>query len=213
VRAQIVMRILVFGATGGTGKLLVEKALSAGHKVTAFTRAGSPLNSRDGLSIVGGSVFDPIAVAAAVSGHDVVLSALGGRPWRNTRICSSAMRSIVPAMKQHGVRRLLAISTFGANETRAELGWFARHTLFGFLLRNEVADKEAMEDLLSETDLDWTIVRVGILSDGPSRGQFRAKDDRSIRGMGRIARSDVADFMLAQVESELWKWRKPVLVY
>src|ERR1044072_5032688 len=161
------MRVLVFGATGGTGRLLVGKALSAGHKVTAFTRTDSSVNSRDGLSIVNGSVFDPIAVAAAVSGHDVVLSALGGRPWRNARICSSAMRSIVPAMKQHGVRRILAISTFGARETRADLGWFARHILFGVLLRNEVAGKEAMEDSLSETDLDWTIIRVGLLSDGP----------------------------------------------
>ena len=207
------MRILVFGATGGTGRILVDNALSAGHEVTAFTRSQSPVDTRPRLRVVMGSVFDPAAVAGAVNGHDVVLSALGGRPWRNARICSSTVSSIIPAMRQHGVRRIVAISTFGANETRADVGWFARNVLFRLLLRTEVADKEAMEDRLAATDLDWTIVRVGILADGAARGDFRARDDRSIRGMGRIARSDVAHFMLSAIESGVWNRRKPVLVY
>lgn len=208
------MRIVVFGATGSTGKLLVEKALSAGHEVTAFVRSDSPIKDSDaGLRIIVGNVFDTAAVANAVRQHDVVLSALGGRPWRNARICYSALGRIVPAMKQHGVRRILAISTLGAHDTRADVGWFARNVLFRVLLRHEVADKEAMEELLSESGLDWTVIRVGLLTNDPARGHFRAADDHSIHGMGRIGRADVADFMLAQIESDVWKRRKPVLVY
>jgi len=85
--------------------------------------------------------------------------------------------------------------------------------LFGFVLRNEVADKEAMERHFGSTDLDWIVVRVSLLTNEAARGSFRVADDRSIHGMGKIARSDVADFMLAQLQSDSWLRRKPVIAY
>jgi putative NADH-flavin reductase len=207
------VRLVIFGATGGTGRLLVEQALSAGHDVTAFARPGSTIEARPRLSIVIGSVLDSAAVASVIAEQDAVLCALGGRPWRNSRICSSALRRIIPGMKQHGIRRILAISSLGAGDTRGDVGWFARNVLFRVLLRTEIADKEAMEDLLLASGLDWTVVRVGLLTDGSLCGELRVADDHSIQGMGRIARSDVATFMLAQIGSEFWKCRRPVLVY
>jgi NAD(P)H-binding len=114
---------------------------------------------------------------------------------------------------QPGLRRIVAISTLGAAETRTDIGWFARNVLFRFMLRNEVADKEAMEQHLSATDLDWIVVRVATLTNEAARGSFRVADDRTIRGMGTISRSDVADFMLAQLESDPWLRRKPVISY
>ena len=116
-------------------------------------------------------------------------------------------------MARHGVKRIVVMSTLGAGDTRADVGAIARRLLFGLVLRNEVADKEAMERHLESTGLDWTVVRVGLLNDGVSRGKFRAADDHSIRGMGKIARADVAAFMLAQLTSDAWQRRKPVLVY
>jgi hypothetical protein len=98
-------------------------------------------------------------------------------------------------------------------ETRGDVGWLARNVLFGFLLRNEVADKEAMERHLGSTDLDWIVVRVSRLTNAAARGAFRVADDRSIHGMGKIARSDVADFMLAQLQSNTWLRRKLVIAY
>ena len=207
------MRIIVFGPTGGTGRLLLEKALLAGHSVTAFARSAAAITPRPGLAIVAGSVLEAAAVDAAVAGHGAVLSALGGRPWRTAPITGPAIRNITAAMTGRGVRRIVVISTLGAAETRADVGWFARNVLFRYPLRNEVADKEAMERHLAATDLDWTVVRVGILTDGAARGTFRVADDRTIRGLGRIARSDVADFMLAQLDSSTWLRRKPVIVY
>jgi putative NADH-flavin reductase len=207
------MRIIVFGPTGGTGRQLVAQALAAGHDVTAFTRNPASIQTRPGLSVVGGDTLDQAAVERAIAGHEAVLCALGGRPWRRrVRVCSSAIRQIAPAMAKQGVRRLVAISTFGAGDTRPHVGWLARYLLFGLVLRSEVADKEAMERELSGTDLDWTVVRIGLLTDEPARGTWRAADDGSIRGMGKVARADVAAFMLAQLENETWVRRRPVLM-
>lgn len=208
------MKIIVFGPTGGTGRQLVAQALIARHEVTAFTRNPAAIEARPRLTIVTGDTRDPGAVGNAIAGHDAVLCALGGQPWRrNARVCSSAIRNIAPSMVKHGVRRCVAISTFGAGDTRQLVGWLARSLLFGFVLRSEVADKEVMEKELSATDLEWIVVRVGLLTDGPARGAWRAADDGSIRAMGKIARSDVAAFMLAQLESEAWLRRKPVIMY
>jgi putative NADH-flavin reductase len=208
------VRIIVFGPTGGTGRQLVAQALGAGHEVTAFTRDAAAIAPRPGLAIVAGQTGDSGAVADAVAGHDAVLCALGGRPWRRrARVCATALRNIAPAMARHRVRRLVAISTFGAGDSRAQVGWFARYALFGLVLRSEVADKEAMENGLAATDLAWTVVRIGLLSDGAARGSWRAADDGSIRGMGTIARADVATFMLSQLESDVWIRRTPVIMY
>jgi putative NADH-flavin reductase len=208
------MRIVIFGASGGTGRQLVAQALAAGHEVTAFSRHADTGAAGARLTVIAGDTTDAGAVDRAVAGRDAVLCALGGRPWRRReRVCSTAMRHIVAAMKRHGVRRVVAISTFGAGNTRPLVGRVPRTLLFGLILRSEVVDKEAMEDLLSATDLDWTVVRVGILGDAPARHVWRAADDDSIRGMGKIARADVAEFMLAQLASDAWLRRRPALMY
>ena len=208
------MRIAIFGATGGTGRQIVAQALTDGHEVTAFARSPSTLAPRRGLTVVAGEIHESSAVERAIAGNDAVLCALGGRPWRRReRVCSTAVRTLIPLMEKHGLHRIVAISTFGAGTTRSQVGWLARTLLFGLVLRSEVADKEAMETELSKTNLAWTVVRVGVLSDGPPRGTYRAADDGSIRGMGKIARGDVAAFMLAQLKSEAWVRRRPVIVY
>ena len=208
------MKLAVFGSTGGTGRQIVAQALDAGHEVIAFARHPAALEARRGLRIVAGHADDQAAVVQAVAGCDAILCALGGHPLRRReRVCSTAMQNIAAAMRECKVLRVIAISTFGAGETRAQVGWFARTVLFGFILRSEVADKEAMEAQLSASPLDWTVVRIGLLSDGQARGVWRASDDGSIRGMGKIARADVAAFMLAQLESRAWVRRRPVLMY
>jgi len=207
------VNIVVFGATGGTGRHLVAQALADRHRVTAFTRSAAEIAPQPGLAIVAGDTRDSRKVEQAVAGHDAVLCALGGRPRRRREcVCASAMRSIVAATTAHRVRRVVAISTFGAGDTRAHVGWLARLLLFGVVLRSEVADKEAMERALAATDLDWTVVRVGLLTDGAARHAWRAADDGSIRGMGRIARADVAAFMLHCLTTDEWLRRRPALM-
>jgi len=140
---------------------------------------------REHLKVVSGDALDAADVERAMDGHDAVLSALGGRPWRPTGICARAILNITRAMSRHGLRRIVAISTFGAAETRPYVGWLARNLLFGLLLRTEVADKEAMEGEFAATDLEWVVVRVGLLIGDTPRGVWRVDDDGSIRGMGK----------------------------
>ena len=209
------MKIAVFGSTGGTGRQIVAQPLAARHEVAAFTRQSTAsLEPRQGLTVVCGSTLDQEAVARAIAGRDAVLCALGGHPLRRREcVCSTAVQSIASAMRDLNVRRIIAISTFGAGDTRSHVGLLARTLLFGLILRSEVADKEAMEAHLAASDLDWTVVRIGVLADGEARGAWRAADDGTIRGMGKVARSDVAAFMLAQLESNAWVRRRPVLQY
>lgn len=208
------MRITIFGPTGNTGRQLVSGALAAGHEVTAFTRHPGAIAPQPGLQTVSGSTRDAVEVERAIENRDAVLCALGGRPWRRSeRVCSSAMKCIVPAMARQGVRRVVAISTFGAGDTRAQVGWVARSLACGLVLRSEVADKEAMESELAASDLDWVVVRVGLLTDGPASGTWRAADDGSIHGMGKISRADVAAFMLDQLANDTWVRRRPALMY
>ena len=207
------MKIVIFGPTGGTGQELMRQALAAGHDVTAFTRNPRAIEARAHLNVLAGNAFDAAAVERAVNVNNAVLSALGGRPGRTNDICLRAIRNITAAMLKHGLRRIVAMSTHGAAETRPHVGWFERNLLFKTLLRAEVADKETIENVLAGTDLEWVIVRVGRLLGGPPRGEWRVADDGSIRGMGKIARADVAAFMLAQLEQDTWLRRKPVIVY
>jgi putative NADH-flavin reductase len=207
-------KIAVFGSSGGTGRQIIAQALDAGYDVTAFVRNPSAIEGqRPRLKIVAGDIDDSMAVASAIDGCDAVLCSLGGSPLRRQeRVCSTAMKHIVRAMQEAKVRRIIAISTFGAGDTRPLVGWFARTVLFGAVLRSEVADKEAMEAQLSASSLDWTVVRIGLLGNNPARGAWRAVDDGSVRGMGKISRADVAAFMLAQIDSPMWVRRRPVLM-
>jgi putative NADH-flavin reductase len=210
----MLMNITILGATGRTGRELVDQALAAGHHVTALTRDEAALAHRERLTIVSGDTSDARALDCALAGNEVVLSALGGRPWRRReRVCSSAMRHAIPSMSKHGIRRIIAISTFGAGDTRPHLGWISRHVLFGCVLRSEVADKEAMEAQLAASELNWTIVRVGLLIDEAPRGHWRSADDGSIKHIGEIARADVAAFMLGALDDETWVRRTPTLMY
>jgi putative NADH-flavin reductase len=199
------MKLIVFGATGGTGLSIIDQALAAGHEVTAFAR--SPFESK--AKVVQGNVLDPAQVADAIRGHDVVFSCLGTRPWRHTNICSVGSASIMAAMKTAGVRRFIAMSTQGIGDSKMSLLGRIGARLF---LRKAFADKDVMEKLIEATDLDWIIVRPGFMTSGKARGKWRAADDASIVG-GMICRADVATFMLQQIESTEWLRRRPVIVW
>jgi putative NADH-flavin reductase len=199
------MKLIIFGATGGTGLALIEQGLAAGHEVTAFTRRAFDTRAR----IVVGDIFDSASVAGAMTGHDVALSCLGTRPWRHVDICSLGTANIVSTMKQGGVRRLIAMSSQGVGDSR--LGPVAR-VMAALVIRKSLRDKRVMEDQLAASDVDWIVVRPGLLTNGKPRGRWRTAVDNSIRG-GFIARADVAAFMLQQLDSTEWLKQRPVLVW
>ena len=113
------MKVLIIGATGGTGRILLEKALDQGHEVTALVRNPSTVAPRDYRPrVLRGNALDPDEVKAAVSGQDAVLSALGTRSTKPTTLFSASAANLVGAMKKHDVRRLVCITAVGAGDSK-----------------------------------------------------------------------------------------------
>ncbi len=190
------MKLLVFGATGGTGRALLDQGLAQGHQVTAFVRNPAALEARPGLTIAEGDVTDASAVGRAVAGQEAVLSALGPRGGQYG-VLPGGVRNIVEAMRQAGVRRLIHVSSFGVGDSRAQMGWVASRIVVPLFLRKALDEKEIEEQIIRASDLDWIIARPGGLEDGPRTGVYRCITDSHEKvGQPRIARADVADFML-----------------
>lgn len=193
------MNITVFGATGTIGRLLVEQALAEGHGVSAFTRDAARVTvEHDRLHVVEGDVTDPAACLPAVKDAHAVVIALGA--GRKGKVREAGTRAVVEAMKQAGGGRLVCQSTLGVGSSRPNLNLLWKYVMFGALLRPAYADHVRQEKLVKESDLDWTIVRPSAFAD-QSPGLVRHGFGGSETGLRlKIARADVAAFLLAQVE-------------
>lgn len=193
------MRITIFGATGGTGKQLVEQACSAGHEVTAVVRDAGGLPQRTGLVAVEADVMDPAAIAQHVAGRDAIISAIGSRSAKHpTTVQTDSTRSILKAMTDTGVRRFLVISNSGMISDPAD-GRLTRHVVKPLLwrfLKHPWTDMGHMEDLLRAADVDWTIIRPPMLTDKPATGAYRTATDANVPGGRTLARADLAHFVL-----------------
>lgn len=206
------MRLLIVGATGGTGKALVREALERGHEVTAFVRKPSKLPLRhERLTLAQGNVLDPASVDAAVRGQDAVVSALGHKRWLYpTRILSEGTRNLIRAMESHRVRRLVCQTSLGIGDRFGRMGLY--YTLFVglFILPFYFYDKVRQERLIRASSLDWVIVRPGALTNGKKRGLYRhGPRIGNWLWTVRISRADVADFMLDQVTDDRYLRRSP----
>ncbi len=196
------MKLLVFGATGGTGRAVLDLGLAQGHQITAFVRNPTALQAQPGLEMVQGDVTDAAAVRRAVAGHDAVLSALGPRGGQYG-VLPGGVQNIVTAMGQAGIRRLIHVSSFGVGDSLAQMGWVARQVIVPLMLRKALDEKAIEEQIIAASDLDWIIARPGGLEDGPRTGVYRCiTDPREKVGRPRISRADVADFMLQNLTDD-----------
>jgi putative NADH-flavin reductase len=200
------MRLTVFGASGKTGRHLLEQALAAGHTVTAVVRdpARLPVHHHQRLKVVAADVLDPAAIAPAVAGADAVLSTLGPHPPRNrSSIMSAATASILAAMHAAGTSRLVVVSAapVATDDRGTTLGY---RLLAGPLLRRLLgglyADMATMEDTVRRSGTDWTILRPPWLFDGSRTGTWRQAKDANLRGGNRISRADLAGAILASLD-------------
>jgi uncharacterized protein YbjT (DUF2867 family) len=185
------MNLVVLGATGRTGRLVVEQALAAGHTVTALVRSPEKLNTGNpNLRVVTGEATEPSAVSGALEGADAVISTLGG----TGSVIADSTRAIVAAAGKTGVSRVVVLSTFAAERDRLGAG---TRLLTGIGMGAMLKDKSAGEELLRRSDLEWTIVYASILSDGPASGSVAVLPEGAKRGLTqRISRADVAAWMV-----------------
>lgn len=206
------MKLLIFGATGGTGRLLVGQALERGHMVSAFVRTLDKLKiDHPNLKFVRGDVLDLPTVETAVKGQEAVLSTIGAGDKR-TQIRTEGTRKIIKAMEKEGVRRFISLSTIGIGDSRKLLPFHYKYFLVPLLLRHAFADHKGQENQIEQSNLDWTIVRAAALTDGPLTKAYRhgfTSADKPIEA--KISRADVADFMLKQLTDDLYLHQAPCI--
>ena len=200
------MKILVLGASQGTGALCVKSALAKGHAVTAFARTPGKLDvTHPQLTKVTGDFHDAASVRAAVAGHDAViicasatkLSAFKDRPdyfSRGTKFC-------IDAMKEHGVKRLVVLSAQGAGDSIVTANWILRTFVIGGILKLAFRDHDVQERMTRESGLEFVIARPTRLTDGKAKGTYTRTADL-VSVPSSISRADVADFMVEACESQ-----------
>jgi len=207
------MRLTVFGASGRTGQHVLERALSAGYEVTVLVRDPSRVKlEHAGLKVQVGSLQDAAQVEEAISGSEAVISVLGPTANKPTFEISSATETIIAAMKKLGVRRLILSLGAGVSDLNDAPGLFNR--FMDILVK--VFSRHVYDDMLQvaaevrAADLDWTIVRVPMLTDGPRTGKLRV--GYVGKGIGpRISRADMADFMVHQVADQTHLRKAPAI--
>jgi len=211
-----IRNVLVLGGTGGTGQQVIAQALQLGHTVTAFVRDPRRLGTRSIPPerfhvLTGDTTDDGPGLAAAMHGQDVVVSTLGvGRSFTSAGLIARSVERVVQQMTAQGLRRLILLSAFGVGESYRDVPFVPR-LFIRTLLRDIYRDKLAGEDQLRRTTLDWTVVCPTGLMDRPATGHYRVGERLALRGMPRIARADVAAFLLAQID-DLTFVHKQVLI-
>jgi len=207
------MNLLIFGATRGCGRQLVDQALTIGHQVTAFSRNAAAVPPRPNLTVVTGDALNTSSVNSVLAGSkfDAVLSGLGSAQRGKDKVCSLGTQNILAAMKQHGPRRLLVVSSIGVEPKF--LSPMVKYLVVGVFLAEAHRDLRLMEDAITTTELDWTIVRPPRLLDGPRTGTYRVQLQREGSYLNDLNRADVADFMLRELAQSQYVRKAPCLGY
>jgi putative NADH-flavin reductase len=209
------MKVIVFGASGETGRLVVTSGLQQLHGITAFVRDPSKLRiQHKSLTFFQGDVSNYKSVESALEGHDAVISALGAStPFKKNPIIVDGIANIVNAMKRQKVSRLIYQSFVGVREFRSELG-FLLDKVVPIALNSVIKDHEAKERNIMQSDLLWTIVRCSMLTNGEATGNYRIGEHiKPSSLMPTISRADVADFVIKQLTDNQYYYKKPRLMY
>jgi uncharacterized protein YbjT (DUF2867 family) len=198
-------RVLIVGATGGTGRQLVAQALERGYTVTALVRNPSRLPvEHPQLKVIQGDVLDDASVETAVRGQEAVLCALGHRRFFSpTSVLSKGTRNLLRAMETHGVQRIICETALGVGDSAGRMGLYYTLFVIPVILPFYFWDKTRQERTIAASQADWVIVRPGVLTNGEKRGSYRhGHHVGSFLWTVRVSRADVADFMLNQLTDD-----------
>ena len=207
------MKILILGSTGGTGQQLVTQSLKQNHEVTALARDPSKLNlNHEKLTIIKGSVLDKDVLENTLEGKDAVLSALGvGKSLKSKDLISNAVRILIPAMNKKNVKRLVFLSAFGVGQTFKQADLIQK-IIFKVFLRNIYADKSKADDQIRRSALEWALVYPVLMTDTPGTGKYKVGEKLEMKGMPKISRADVAEFMLRQLNDNTFIKKSTIIM-
>jgi len=208
------MRIAVFGATGRVGTRLIKEALARGYSVAAYARSPQKIAVvHPKLLIVQGGLEDKDKIEEAVKGADVVVSVMGPVGRQDKLIFSPAYESIVQAMKKHGVKRIIALGTptIPDDNDGFSLIFWSLIVVVGFIIRKGHEDIRTVGTILRKSGLDWTLVRVPLLTNGRKRGRVTVGYFGNGVEWPWVSRADFVDFLLEQLTSNTYIGKAPAI--
>ena len=196
------MKLLVLGATGGTGIEIVRQAIERGHSVTAFVRSPERLKPfGDHITVRQGNLLNPVELEPVIKGHEAVLSGFGPRlpvSKADANLLRQFGGALTGAMPKAGVKRVVVESVaFLFKDSIIPPAYLLGRLLFPSI----VADASAMEELFQNSGLEWTIARPPELTDKPYTGKYRVREGHLPPFGFKISRADVADFMIKAAEN------------
>ena len=197
--------IVVFGGTSGIGLETVKLALDRGHKVTSITRRPERMElEHANLNNLKGDITKIETFEEVFKTSDVVISSIGLGPGRKpVYVYSKGMQAVLDAMQQAPLNRVITVTGIGAGDSKGHGGFFYDKILNPLMLKEDYKDKTRQEELLkSQSDVDWTIVRPGFLTDDAAETSYRVIKSMEGFTSGNIARADVAHFLLALAEQD-----------
>jgi len=206
--------VLVCGASQGVGFATVKQALRAGYRVKALARsADRMLLDHAHLEKIAASALDAPAVRQAVAGVDAVIQTLGAPLTLGAvTLFSDASRVLVEAMQAERVSRLIVVTGLGAGDSRGKGGLLYDALVLPLLLKRSYDDKDVQEMIVRGSGLAWTIVRPGVLTQGPAGHRYQVLCDPAQWRLGRISRADVADFLVRQIVDRGLIGKTPLLI-
>lgn len=208
------MKLVVLGATGGTGQHVVAQALAKGHEVTAMVRDPAKVQTKhERLRVVSGDVTNAADLEKVLSGADAVISAVGPRE-KNDPICARAAEAVVAAMKKTGVRRVVWTSASGVGDSLGPIttaSWIFGKVIIPLLLKKPYENHFKAEETLRASGLDFTVARPLQLVDKKTSGAVTANlGDQKLGGL-KIAREDVAAFLVEEAVSPKYTGKMPMI--
>ena len=204
------MKLLIIGATGGTGQYVVEQALALGHTVKAFVRNQAKIKiSHANLKVMQGDVMELATLQMAMQDQEAVICCLGAPAHKAGNLRSVGTENLIKAMNEKGVSRLICQSSLGFGDSAILLknaSFFTKNIVVPYLLKKTFEEHKIQENLIKQSDLNWTIVRPATLNNGKFTGNYKhgfPYTDTSLKL--KISKADVADFLVAQLSSNTYQ--------
>jgi len=210
------MKLVIFGSSGPAGIMTLTKALKEGHQVIAYARNPSKISyQHSNLSLVKGELSNAQSISNAIKGADAVISLLGPKGKSVPSLpLAQGTRNIIEAMKVHGVKRLIAIATSSASDPndKFQFGFSMATLMVKLLVRTAYDEFVSISEIIRKSSLDWTIVRLPMLTDKPQKNKIAA----DYLGSGKVNlfwlnRNDLADFIIEQLNDKTYLRKAPVV--
>ena len=209
------MNITIFGGTGPAGLLVIRKALDSGHTVTVYARNSAKIKVQHGdIHVIEGELSERNKITEAVKGADAVISLLGPKNNANSPVISNGTKNIISAMQQNKVRRLIAAvsSSYRDPKDKFQFGFDFSVLMLKVIGKNILSEIVETGQQIVNSQLDWTMVRLPVLSDSPVNGNLNI----GYTGDGKVSffslnRKDLADFMVRQLQDQTYLRKAPVV--